>query len=175
MPTSLSSREFEGSIQRYQWFFSELPEMLCESEMEIEQHTCWSGQDVVERFVCLLYYFNATEGPAKHQECTSVALTWYVISLHWFCLLKRTVYGKGEMVLKKKKYIYIVSCQARAEISGLVFRSHSWCIVNDRITATRATVTPTIGFWRARMKLKVGGAGRRHFGREWLRLTPGKP
>ncbi|XP_042339974.1 glypican-5-like [Plectropomus leopardus] len=44
------SREFEGSIQRYQWFFSELPEMLCESEMEVEQHTCWSGQDVVESY-----------------------------------------------------------------------------------------------------------------------------
>lgn len=46
-------REFEGSIQRYQWFFTELPEMLCESEMEVEQHTCWSGQDVVERSVCI--------------------------------------------------------------------------------------------------------------------------
>ncbi|KAG7242307.1 hypothetical protein INR49_023983, partial [Caranx melampygus] len=44
------SREFEGSIQRYQWFFSELPEMLCESEMEVEQHTCWSGQDVAESY-----------------------------------------------------------------------------------------------------------------------------
>ncbi|XP_023124355.2 glypican-5-like isoform X1 [Amphiprion ocellaris] len=44
------SREFQGSIQRYQWFFSELPEMLCESEMEVEQHTCWSGQDVVESY-----------------------------------------------------------------------------------------------------------------------------
>ncbi|XP_057696921.1 glypican-5-like isoform X1 [Corythoichthys intestinalis] len=44
------SREFEGSIQRYQLFFSELPEMLCESEMEVEQHTCWSGQDVVESY-----------------------------------------------------------------------------------------------------------------------------
>uniref|UniRef100_A0A672HM64 Glypican 5b n=1 Tax=Salarias fasciatus TaxID=181472 RepID=A0A672HM64_SALFA len=44
------SREFEGSIQRYQWFFSELPEMLCESEMEVEQHTCWSGEDVVESY-----------------------------------------------------------------------------------------------------------------------------
>lgn len=44
------SREFEGSIQRYQWFFSELPEMLCESEIEVEQHTCWSGQDLVERY-----------------------------------------------------------------------------------------------------------------------------
>nr|XP_057929713.1 glypican-5-like isoform X1 [Doryrhamphus excisus] len=44
------SREFEGSIQRYQWFFSELPEMLCESEIEVEQHTCWSGQDVVESY-----------------------------------------------------------------------------------------------------------------------------
>ncbi|XP_034387441.1 glypican-5-like [Cyclopterus lumpus] len=44
------SREFEGSIQRYRWFFSELPEMLCESEMEVEQHTCWSGQDVVESY-----------------------------------------------------------------------------------------------------------------------------
>ncbi|XP_028300686.1 glypican-5-like isoform X2 [Gouania willdenowi] len=44
------SREFEGSIQRYQWFFSELPEMLCESEMEVEQHTCWSGQDIVESY-----------------------------------------------------------------------------------------------------------------------------
>lgn len=45
----LSFREFEGAIQRYQWFFSELPEMLCESEMEVEQHTCWNGQEVVER------------------------------------------------------------------------------------------------------------------------------
>uniref|UniRef100_A0A3B3WU42 Uncharacterized protein n=1 Tax=Poecilia mexicana TaxID=48701 RepID=A0A3B3WU42_9TELE len=45
------SREFEISIQRYQWFLSELPEMLCESEMEVEQHTCWSGEDVVERYV----------------------------------------------------------------------------------------------------------------------------
>lgn len=44
------SREFEGSIQRYQWFFSELPEMLCESEMEVELHTCWSGLDVVESY-----------------------------------------------------------------------------------------------------------------------------
>nr|XP_020458496.1 glypican-5-like isoform X2 [Monopterus albus] len=44
------SREFEGSIQRYQWFFSELPEMLCESELEFEQHTCWSGEDVVESY-----------------------------------------------------------------------------------------------------------------------------
>uniref|UniRef100_A0A8C2XSW1 Glypican 5b n=1 Tax=Cyclopterus lumpus TaxID=8103 RepID=A0A8C2XSW1_CYCLU len=49
-PLSLSFREFEGSIQRYRWFFSELPEMLCESEMEVEQHTCWSGQDVVESY-----------------------------------------------------------------------------------------------------------------------------
>ncbi|KAM8874308.1 glypican-5-like isoform 3-T3 [Spinachia spinachia] len=44
------SREFEGSIQRYRWFFSELPDMLCESEMEVEQHTCWSGQDVIESY-----------------------------------------------------------------------------------------------------------------------------
>ncbi|XP_067370287.1 glypican-5-like isoform X2 [Channa argus] len=44
------SREFEGSIQRYQWFFSELPEMLCESEMDVDQHTCWNGQDVVESY-----------------------------------------------------------------------------------------------------------------------------
>lgn len=51
-PRSLKklSREFQGSIQRYQKFFSELPEMLCESEMEVEQHTCWSGQDVVESY-----------------------------------------------------------------------------------------------------------------------------
>ncbi|XP_077440444.1 glypican-5-like isoform X1 [Vanacampus margaritifer] len=44
------SRDFEGSIQRYELFFSELPEMLCENEMEVEQHTCWSGQDVVESY-----------------------------------------------------------------------------------------------------------------------------
>uniref|UniRef100_A0A3B3U963 Glypican 5b n=1 Tax=Poecilia latipinna TaxID=48699 RepID=A0A3B3U963_9TELE len=44
------SREFEISIQRYRWFLSELPEMLCESEMEVEQHTCWSGEDVVESY-----------------------------------------------------------------------------------------------------------------------------
>ncbi|TDH08824.1 hypothetical protein EPR50_G00101900 [Perca flavescens] len=48
------SREFEGSIQRYQWFFSELPEMLCESEMEVEQHTCWSGQELVESYAGLV-------------------------------------------------------------------------------------------------------------------------
>uniref|UniRef100_A0A8D3DDU5 Glypican-5-like n=1 Tax=Scophthalmus maximus TaxID=52904 RepID=A0A8D3DDU5_SCOMX len=33
-----SFREFEGSIQRYQ------------CEMEVEQHTCWSGQDVAESY-----------------------------------------------------------------------------------------------------------------------------
>ncbi|XP_076010529.1 glypican-5-like [Genypterus blacodes] len=51
-PRSLKklSREFLGSIQRYQRFLSELPEMLCESEMEVDQHTCWSGQDVVESY-----------------------------------------------------------------------------------------------------------------------------
>ncbi|KAF7656556.1 hypothetical protein LDENG_00039520, partial [Lucifuga dentata] len=51
-PRSLKklSREFQGFIQRYQRFFSELPEMLCESEMAVEQHTCWSGQDVVESY-----------------------------------------------------------------------------------------------------------------------------
>ncbi|XP_032381654.1 glypican-5 isoform X1 [Etheostoma spectabile] len=48
------SREFEGSIQRYQGFFSELPEMLCESEMEVEQHTCWSGQELVESYAGLV-------------------------------------------------------------------------------------------------------------------------
>lgn len=83
--------------------------MLCESEMEIEQHTCWGGQDVVERFVCLLYHFNAKEGPAKHQECTTVALTQYVILLHGFCLLKRKVYGKGG----EKN---IVSCRAGVKL-----------------------------------------------------------
>uniref|UniRef100_A0A3P8WQ62 Glypican-5-like n=1 Tax=Cynoglossus semilaevis TaxID=244447 RepID=A0A3P8WQ62_CYNSE len=44
------SRDFEGSIQRYQWFFSELPEMLCESEMEAEHQACWSGQDIAESY-----------------------------------------------------------------------------------------------------------------------------
>uniref|UniRef100_A0A3Q3VNQ4 Glypican 5c n=1 Tax=Mola mola TaxID=94237 RepID=A0A3Q3VNQ4_MOLML len=58
-------KEFEGSIQRYQWFFSELPEMLCESEMEVEQHTCWNGQDVVERCVC--------------EACNTAALTQHVV------------------------------------------------------------------------------------------------
>ncbi|MEQ2212488.1 hypothetical protein XENOCAPTIV_000359, partial [Xenoophorus captivus] len=51
------SREFEISIQRYQWFLSELPEMLCESEMEVEQHTCWSGEDVVERYEACIVCF----------------------------------------------------------------------------------------------------------------------
>lgn len=62
-------RDFEGSIQRYQWFFSELPEMLCESEMEAEHQACWSGQDIAERYLkhtmkqrcfgekCHLHYF----------------------------------------------------------------------------------------------------------------------
>ncbi|KAM6962474.1 glypican-5-like [Aplochiton taeniatus] len=52
-PRSLKklSRAFQGSVQRYLSLFSELPGMLCESEMEVEQHTCWSGEDVVESYV----------------------------------------------------------------------------------------------------------------------------
>lgn len=87
--------------------------MLCESEMEIEQHTCWSGQDVVERFVCLLYHFNAKEGPAKHQECTTVALS--DLAARILSIKEKSIWkGRG------KKYCQLSSRgQARAEISGL--------------------------------------------------------
>ncbi|XP_024269312.1 glypican-5-like [Oncorhynchus tshawytscha] len=52
-PRSLKkiSREFMGYIQRYRSFFSALPEMLCESEMVVDDFTCWSGEDVVESYV----------------------------------------------------------------------------------------------------------------------------
>lgn len=33
--------------------------MLCESEMEVEQHTCWNGQDVVERCVHVFLYIQS--------------------------------------------------------------------------------------------------------------------
>ncbi|XP_056613903.1 glypican-5b isoform X2 [Triplophysa dalaica] len=44
------SREFMGYIQRYKTFFSTLPEMLCEGQVEIDENTCWSGEDVVESY-----------------------------------------------------------------------------------------------------------------------------
>ncbi len=44
-----SCREFMGYIQRYKSFFSTLPEMLCEGEVVMDENTCWSGEDVVER------------------------------------------------------------------------------------------------------------------------------
>lgn len=45
----LCCREFTGYISRYKSFFSILPETLCEGEMGVEEHTCWSGDDVVKR------------------------------------------------------------------------------------------------------------------------------
>lgn len=36
-------------LQRYKSFFVALPEMLCEGENVVEDSTCWSGADVVER------------------------------------------------------------------------------------------------------------------------------
>uniref|UniRef100_A0A8C7MW22 Glypican 5c n=1 Tax=Oncorhynchus kisutch TaxID=8019 RepID=A0A8C7MW22_ONCKI len=41
--------EFLSYIQRYKSFFAVLPEMLCEGEMVVDDFTCWSGDDVVER------------------------------------------------------------------------------------------------------------------------------
>lgn len=37
-------------IQRYKSFFSMLPEVLCDSEMVLDEYTCWNGEDVVERY-----------------------------------------------------------------------------------------------------------------------------
>ncbi|TRY84892.1 hypothetical protein DNTS_010865 [Danionella cerebrum] len=50
-PRSLKkiSKEFMGYIQRYKSFFSTLPEMLCEGEVVMDENTCWSGEDEVER------------------------------------------------------------------------------------------------------------------------------
>lgn len=42
-------RDFMGYIQRYKSFFITLPEMLCEGELVVDDYTCWSGEDVVER------------------------------------------------------------------------------------------------------------------------------
>lgn len=36
-------------LQRYKSFFAALPEMLCEGENVMDDSTCWSGDDVVER------------------------------------------------------------------------------------------------------------------------------
>uniref|UniRef100_A0A3Q3BPT3 Glypican 5c n=1 Tax=Kryptolebias marmoratus TaxID=37003 RepID=A0A3Q3BPT3_KRYMA len=44
------SREFLTYLQRYRSFFVVLPEMLCEAEGILEDSTCWSGDDVVERY-----------------------------------------------------------------------------------------------------------------------------
>lgn len=37
-------------IQRYKSFFSMLPEVLCDSEMVLDELICWNGEDVVERY-----------------------------------------------------------------------------------------------------------------------------
>ncbi|XP_017287988.1 glypican-5 isoform X2 [Kryptolebias marmoratus] len=42
--------EFLTYLQRYRSFFVVLPEMLCEAEGILEDSTCWSGDDVVERY-----------------------------------------------------------------------------------------------------------------------------
>lgn len=39
-------------LQRYKSFFAALPEMLCEGENVVDDSTCWSGDDVVERYAC---------------------------------------------------------------------------------------------------------------------------
>ncbi|XP_051980366.1 glypican-5-like [Xyrauchen texanus] len=44
------SKEFMGYIQRYKTFFSNLPEMLCEGAVVMDENTCWSGEDVVESY-----------------------------------------------------------------------------------------------------------------------------
>ncbi|XP_051549055.1 glypican-5-like [Myxocyprinus asiaticus] len=44
------SKEFMGYIQRYKTFFSNLPEMLCDGEVVMDENTCWSGEDVVESY-----------------------------------------------------------------------------------------------------------------------------
>uniref|UniRef100_A0A667YJL7 Glypican 5c n=1 Tax=Myripristis murdjan TaxID=586833 RepID=A0A667YJL7_9TELE len=41
--------EFLMYLQRYKSFFAALPEMLCEGENVVDDSTCWSGDDVVER------------------------------------------------------------------------------------------------------------------------------
>lgn len=47
-------REFMSYIQRYKSFFSMLPEVLCDNEMVLDEHTCWNGEDVVERY-CMIH------------------------------------------------------------------------------------------------------------------------
>lgn len=42
-------REFLMYLQRYKSFFAALPEMLCEGENVVDDSTCWSGNNVVER------------------------------------------------------------------------------------------------------------------------------
>ncbi|XP_053490494.1 glypican-5b isoform X1 [Ictalurus furcatus] len=51
-PRSLKkiSKEFMSHIQRYKSFFSMLPEVLCDSEMVLDEYTCWNGEDVVESY-----------------------------------------------------------------------------------------------------------------------------
>lgn len=46
--------------------------MLCESEMEVEQHTCWTGQDVVERCVCVntLFLERTYQKPSIQSRCS---------------------------------------------------------------------------------------------------------
>ncbi|KAA0712119.1 Glypican-5 Secreted glypican-5 [Triplophysa tibetana] len=46
----LKKREFMSYIQRYKTFFSTLPDTLCEGQVEIDESTCWSGEDVVESY-----------------------------------------------------------------------------------------------------------------------------
>lgn len=42
-------RDFLIYLQRYKSFFAALPEMLCEGDNVVDDSTCWSGDDVVER------------------------------------------------------------------------------------------------------------------------------
>ncbi|XP_066514046.1 glypican-5-like [Hoplias malabaricus] len=44
------ARGFMKYIARYKSFFAALPEMLCEGEVLRDELSCWSGDDVVERY-----------------------------------------------------------------------------------------------------------------------------
>ncbi|CAL8323647.1 unnamed protein product [Arctogadus glacialis] len=67
-----TTREFLMYLQRYKSFFSVLPEMLCEGDNVVDDSTCWSGGDVVEREQAAMEEFREALSAAQLKKTTIV-------------------------------------------------------------------------------------------------------
>ncbi|XP_057713261.1 glypican-5-like isoform X4 [Corythoichthys intestinalis] len=69
------SRDFLMYLQRYKSFYAALPEMLCEGENVVDDATCWSGDEVVER-LCQPHIGQTTHSSEPLSLCQHTKYSW---------------------------------------------------------------------------------------------------